>query len=470
VLSYSKFIYSKFEDAKIIKLLKGLIKNIKKTKPSPKNTIEPTLIPRAEHTISRQDIHPNALKVLYRLHSGGYGAYLVGGCVRDLLLGYHPKDFDIATNATPDEVRRLFKNCRLIGKRFRLAHIVFGRDIIEVATFRTHHENAEEQQHARMEKGMIIRDNVYGTIEDDVCRRDFTINALYYNIADFTVVDYTHAMQDIHDRVLRIIGDPEKRFHEDPVRLIRAIRFAGKLNLTIHIDTEAHIPKLSYLLANVSSARLFQEILKLFEGGALLNTFKLLEKYNLLEQLFPLTAESFKHPVAAKLIETSLLNTDQRVDAEKSVSPAFLFAVCLWHPIQAMAKREEANGLPVYVAHEKAIQIVLKKQTERLAIPRQLQVSIRDICFLQHRFLQRHGVRPFRVFEHPRFRAAYDLLFLRTEAGEDTKALLNWWTEFQTATLERREQLIKEVSHSRPGKKRRKPRKFQKNKAVIKSD
>lgn len=391
---------------------------------------------------------------------------MVGGCVRDLLLGHHPKDFDIATDAHPEEVRKLFRNCRLIGKRFRLAHIVFGRDIIEVATFRAHHHNASEQ-HGHTRHGMIVRDNVYGTIEEDAERRDFSINALYYNIADFSVVDYVSGMQDIKTRTLRMIGDPEKRYLEDPVRLLRAVRFVGKLNLTISPETEMHIVHLSYLLQNVSSARLFQEVLKFFQEGELLNTFNLLQKYKLFEKLFPQTAGGLHHPKIAKLIELALSNTDQRLDADKTVSPAFLFSVFLWHPIQVQAEHEAESGLPHYVAFEKAIHVVIKKQTEQLAIPRLLQVSIRDICFLQFRFTQRHGMRPHRVLEHPRYRAAYDLLMLRAKADESVRELYDWWTKFYETDPAQRDRLIREFSHANPSKKRRKPRKKRFKKPAI---
>lgn len=289
---------------------------------------EPQIIVRNGHTISRQFINPNALKVLYRLHHAGFGAYLVGGCVRDLLFNHPPKDYDIATNARPEEIKKLFRNCRLIGKRFRLAHIVFGKEIIEVATFRAHHEKAEAEHHARMNKGMIVRDNVFGNISDDAWRRDFTINALYYNIADFSVVDYVQGMQDIQSKTLRILGDPETRYQEDPVRLLRAVRIMGKLNLNISPETEEPIIRLSHLLQRVSSARLFQEILKFFSEGNLLTTFRLLEKYKLFAQLFPHTAEIIHHHADAKqLIEVALMNTDTRLREKKTVSPAFLFAV-----------------------------------------------------------------------------------------------------------------------------------------------
>lgn len=405
-------------------------------------------------------ISHSALKVLYRLNSAGYSAYLVGGCVRDLLLDKQPKDFDIATDALPEEIRKLFRNCRLIGKRFRLAHIVFGKEIIEVATFRTGHQEGQEK-HGHTHEGMIIRDNMYGAIEDDVWRRDFTVNSLYYNIADFSIVDYTGGMADLKANMLRMIGDPVQRFHEDPVRLLRAVRFMGKLGLQISPETEKPLQDLSHLLANVSPARLYQEVLKFFQEGATLNTFKLFQQYRLFAQLFPQTAEALsKHPEAVKLIEAALHSTDQRLESGKSVSPAFLFAAFLWHPILNQVIHAQKGGLPPHVAYEKALKSVLRNQTSSLTIPRHLIVTIQEICFLQHRFTCRYGSAPYRLLDHPRFRAGYDLLLLRSAAGEPTSELSDWWTEFYYGNPEQREALMKAVSHANPKKKRRrrKPR------------
>lgn len=444
---------------KIIKLLKGFLKRLAKEQPSAKKHIQPTIIPRNEHNISRADINPNALKVLYRLHGAGFGAYLVGGCVRDLLFGCRPKDFDIATNAHPEQVRKLFKNCRLIGRRFRLAHVVFGKDIIEVATFRTSHEKAHEQHGKSSHEGMIIRDNVYGTIEDDVWRRDFTINALYYNIADFSVVDYTTGMADIKHKLLRIIGNPEQRFNEDPVRLLRAVRFLGKLNLHVSPETEKLLNQLSHLLQNVSPARLFQEVLKLFQEGATVSTIKLMQKYRFLEQLFPQTAHSLKEPETQRLLDEALASTDSRVKEGKTVSPAFLLAVFLWRPVLQQAMRLQAEKLPFFVALEQALQIVLSTQTKQLAMPRTLIVSIREICMLQHHFTFRHGSRPYRTLEHQRFRAGYDLLLLRAKAGEPVADVAEWWTAFHLGDHAQREKLLK--SGSKPTLKKR-PRRSRK--------
>lgn len=434
-------------------MLKGFLKRLGKEQPSVKKH-QPTIIPRQAHSISRADINPNALKVLYRLHGGGYEAYLVGGCVRDLLFGYRPKDFDIATNAHPEEVRKLFKNCRLIGKRFRLAHIVFGKDIIEVATFRTHHEKAHEKQAKSSHHGMILRDNVYGTIEDDVWRRDFTINALYYNIADFSVVDFTGGMQDIKHKLLRIIGNPEQRFTEDPVRLLRAVRFLGKLKLHVSPETEKLLNQMSHLLQHVSPARLFQEVLKLFHEGATVSTFQLLEKYHFLEYLFSQTQERLHQPETRKLLDEALASTDARVQEGKTVSPAFLLAVLLWRPVLQQASRLQAEKLPFFVALEQALHIVLNDQTKQLAMPRTLVVSIREICILQHHFNYRHGSKPYRTLEHPRFRAAYDLLLLREKSGEMVKEMTEWWTAFHLGDHAQREALLKNGSKPNYSKRR----------------
>lgn len=401
------------------------------------------VIPRAEHRISRNDINPHALKVLYRFHNEGYSAFLVGGCVRDLLLGRHPKDFDIATDASPEEGRRLFKNSRIIGRRFRLLHVVFGQETIEVATFRKHHENAAAHEAQTSHQGMLLRDNVYGSIEDDAWRRDFSINALYYNIADFTLIDYTGGMQDLETLTLRIIGDPDARFHEDPVRLLRAVRFMGKLQLGVSPETEASMLKLSHLLESVSSARLFQEVLKLFQEGATFATVSLLQKYSLFEQLFPQTAALLTKENNKKLLELALQSTDARAQEDKSISPAFLFAVFLWHPVVAETLRYEEEGLPPAIAIEKAIQAVLREQTKKLAVPRRMLMTVREICLLQYRFVNRTGKKAFRLLTHPRFRASYDLLILRHQAGEAIQELSLWWQQFYISNETEQQYMVK---------------------------
>lgn len=372
------------------------------------NLLLMNVIPRPQHILSRQAINPNALKVLYRLHRSGYAAYLVGGCVRDLLLGRNPKDFDIATDAHPEQVRKLFRNCLLIGRRFRLAHILFGKDVIEVATFRAPHDEAHTHK-----EGMVLRDNVYGTIEDDAWRRDFTVNALYYNIADFSVVDYMNGMEDLQASRLRIIGDPIQRYQEDPVRILRAVRLAGKLHFTLSPETAEPIKKLSSLLQHVSTARLYQEVVKFFQEGKSLPIFKLLREYSLFQPLFPQVAEHVENATVLAFLEKILADTDHRIEDDKNISAAFLLAVFLWHPIHYLVTQFEEQGEELYFAYQRAIQHVLNKQKETLALPRNIQMAIRDICMLQHR-MDKHG-EPFSksILRHPRYRAAYDLWLMR---------------------------------------------------------
>ncbi len=297
---------------------------------------QPTIIPRAEHSVSRDNIDDTALRVLYRLHKAGYRAMLVGGGVRDLLLGHAPKDFDIATDAHPEQVKKLFSNSRLIGRRFRLAHVFFGREIIEVATFRASQldetQGDEDVDREHDTSGRILRDNVYGQLDDDVWRRDFTVNALYYDIANFSIVDYTDAMNDVKNKVMRLIGDPRTRYREDPVRMLRAIRFAAKLDFTIHPDSEQPIYELGHLLADIPPARLYEEVLKLFHSGKGVITLQLLRKYDLLQYLFKAADETLKqsNETFEAFIHLALESTDKRINQGKPVTPAFLFAAMLW--------------------------------------------------------------------------------------------------------------------------------------------
>src|SRR5690554_6525789 len=297
---------------------------------------QPRILTRDQHSVSRKDISEAALKVLYRLHNAGFQAYLVGGCVRYLLLGLHPKDFDVTTNATPEQIRKLFRNCRLVGRRFRLAHVVFGREIIEVATFRGHHDSADSDDSIKVGKqdaeGMLLRDNVYGSIEEDAQRRDFTINALYYNVTRGTIHDYVNGVQDIRNQRVRLIGNPVQRYQEDPVRMLRAVRFAAKLDFEIEPHTAAPIAELAELLYDIPAARLFDEVLKLFLGGQGERTFDLLLEYDLFAPLFPDTDEAIDEQpeYTLKLIRQALRNTDQRINEGRPVTPAFLFAALLW--------------------------------------------------------------------------------------------------------------------------------------------
>ncbi|MBL4850692.1 MAG: polynucleotide adenylyltransferase PcnB [Gammaproteobacteria bacterium] len=413
------------------------------------------IIARSQHQVSRKHISDNALKVLSRLRRAGYDAYLVGGCVRDLLIGKLPKDFDVSTNAHPEQVKDVFKNCRLIGRRFRLAHIYFGREVIEVATFRApHHQEGESLQH---EDGRILRDNVYGTEEEDAWRRDFTVNALYYDIADFSIRDHVGAMADIESRTLRMIGEPSERYKEDPVRMLRAIRFAAKLDFTIEPATQAPIKELGSMLKDIPSSRLFDELLKLFHGASAVKTFQLLRDYDLLRYLFPLTDDYFKHnrdSDAERLVIASLTNTDARIAEGKSVTPAFLFAAMLWGPMLAELDRM-SDKVPQYQAIQIAADQLLATQLQYTSIPRRFSVMMREIWQLQSRFETRWGKRPWRLLAHPRFRAAYDFLVLRANAGEVEPELATWWTEFQECDEIQQKKMLKK--NDGPKKRRRKP-------------
>jgi poly(A) polymerase len=389
------------------------------------------IIPRDQHVISRANISKAALRVLYRLHDAGYAAYLVGGAVRDLLLGLRPKDFDVATDATPDEVKKLFRNCRLIGRRFRLAHVVFGPEIIEVATFRGTGEEGEGDRH--IVDGRIVRDNIWGTIEEDALRRDFRVNALYYDIGDFSVRDYVGGMQDLHDRVLRLIGDPEVRYHEDPVRMLRAARLAGKLDMRIDAAAAAPFESLGPLLADAAPARLFDESLKMFLAGNGLKSFRMLEQCGLLKFLFPATARALKRGDAAlrSLVEQGLANTDARISEGKSVTPAFLFAVLLWGEVRDEARLGIERGLDGPEAWSRAAAKVVGEQCQRVAIPRRFTFTMEEIWSLQPRFEQVQRKRVFRLMAHPRFRAAFDFLLLRADESPAMRELGQWWAHAQ---------------------------------------
>ncbi|MCG8489263.1 MAG: polynucleotide adenylyltransferase PcnB [Chromatiales bacterium] len=421
------------------------------------------LIPRNDHNISRANISNNAVKVLTRLSKSGYEAYLVGGGVRDLLLGREPKDFDVATNARPEEVKQVFNNCRLIGRRFRLAHVHFGREIIEVATFRSNRK-ATEAGDRQVENGMILRDNVYGTLEEDAQRRDFTINALYYNIDDFSVVDFADGMSDLQQGVIRLLGDVESRYREDPVRLLRAIRFAAKLGFVIEPATEAPIAKFAPLLEDVPSARLYEEVLKLFLGGAALESFEKLRHYELFGQLFPATEEALSHedhefPIT--FVNRGMANTDDRLSQGKSVTPAFLFAVLLWEPVRLRAERLEAEGVHPLEALQNAAADVLSDQAKHVSIPKRFSYPMRDIWQLQARFTQRQGKRPQRLASHPKFRAAYDFLLLRAESGEVDRELADWWTIYQQANGEEKATMTEQGKRGRGRRRRRRRKKTQ---------
>lgn len=418
-------------------------------------------IPRDQHNVSRSAISEPAKKVLSRLNNAGYEAYLVGGGVRDILLGGKPKDFDIATNATPEEVHDLFRNSRLIGRRFRIVHVLFGREVIEVTTFRGNAAEAEEDSdedddRRTSEHGLLLRDNVYGNQEEDALRRDFTVNALYYCIRDFTVVDFANGIEDLNNRQMRLIGDPETRYREDPVRMLRAVRFAAKLGFDIEPETEAPIRQLAPLLTHIPPARLFEEVLKLFSAGYGEATYNLLSEYNLLAPLFPETVQAINNGQSDELVRKALRNTDARIAQGKSVTPYFLFAAMLWPALQAEWRKRQDNGEPIQPALHQAIAKIIGRQVQATSIPKRFSGPMKEIWELQMRLPRRQGKRAFVTMSHPRFRAAYDFLLVREESGEIEPGLGEWWTEFQELDERGQERMLTQLGSDGPKKRRRK--------------
>lgn len=405
---------------------------------------DPIIVPRPEHDISRKQISQNALNVLYTLKDAGFDAYLVGGCVRDLLLGHEPKDFDVATNALPEQVHSLFRRSRLIGRRFKLVHVRFGRDVIEVATFRA----APAANGDVDAQGRIVQDNVYGTLEQDAWRRDFTVNALYYNIRDFSIIDYTGGIADLNAGLIRLIGDVETRYREDPVRMLRALRFVAKLGLQVDAQTEQGIFDWGRLLKDIPPARLFDETLKLYLSGNAAVTHELLCHYGLFDHMYPQTAallhlEENNYP--RTLLMKALENTDSRIAANKPVTPAFLFAAILWEPARQRMQLLMDNGLPEIPAMQRAASEVITEQIQRVAIPKRYSLVTRDIWTLQPRLIKRQGKRAFKSLLHPKFRAAYDFLALRSDAGEPLAELVDWWTRFQEVSATDQQTMVQEL-------------------------
>ncbi len=401
------------------------------------------IVANSDYHIAHDRISSESLRVIEQLQDAGFQAYLVGGCVRDLLLDKTPKDFDVATDALPEDIKSLFPNCRLIGRRFRLAHVFFGRHIIEVATFRAQAEEETESQHTS-EEGLIVRDNIYGTLEEDVWRRDFTINALYYDPNHSRLIDYAQGLADLKAKILRIMGQPENRYREDPVRMLRAIRFAAKLDFSIEDDSQHHIKQLQHLLGYVSPARLYDEVLKMFHYGQAFATFELLKEYKLLEWLFPQTIDCFKEADfnTEILLGHMLKNTDERVLIDKPVTPAFLFIVFLWHPMHLLLQSKKLSNQRFVDAFDEATQQVLQHQRQHTVIPKRFLHMILDVWWMQSQLENRERFHPRRLMSHPKFRAAYDFLVLRARIGEASQDLADWWTDFQKVEHEQQEEML----------------------------
>ena len=435
------------------------------TEPQP--SAGPTIVPRPEHNLSRDGISSNALKVLYRLKNTGHQAFLVGGGVRDLLLGLNPKDFDVATDAHPEEIRKLFRNSRLIGRRFRLAHVRFGREVIEVVTFRSSASGITgDRQHS--DSGRILRDNVYGTIDEDIWRRDFTVNALYYNITDFSIWDYTSGMADVASRTMRLIGDPRTRYREDPVRMLRAVRLAAKLDFEIAKDSASPIRELGKLLRDVPPARLYDETIKLFQSGHAVRSLELLQEFDLLRYLFPHTATAINSDQTGKVLKfiyEGLTNTDRRVQEDEPVTPMFLYAIMLWYPILDLAQRirigEKSSEIEALLD---ACDELVAEQQAYTSYPRRFSIPMKDVLVMQRRFENRRGVRAHRLLNHKCFRAAYDFLLLRAHCKETDSELAEWWTEVQTLSLRAQREAFS-LERQRSSKRRRASRQERKPRA-----
>ena len=420
----------------------------------------PEIHSREHHDISRRDMSRAALNVLYGLNKGGFEAYLVGGCLRDILNGVTPKDFDVVTNATPEEVQKLFRRARVIGRRFKIVHVYFGQDVIEVATFRALSEPDEREE---SEHGMILRDNIYGSIEEDALRRDFTLNALYYNIENFALYDFMGSLDDIREKRIRIIGDPERRYREDPVRMLRAARFAAKMQFELEPETEKPIHQLGLSLHQVPAPRMFDEVLKLFLTGHALASMKSLQQLGLLEILIP---EAGKHlhdasigPVWHRLIERACINTDKRIAENRPVTPAFLFAVLLWPAVVARTEKHLQHGIPFAPARQKAAGQVIHNQNEITAIPKRFAQVIREIWDMQLRLDKRQGRHAEVLVADSRFRAGYDFLLLREECGEIEPGLGDWWTRYQREEEHGRMEMVRQLGRAdAPAKKKRRRR------------
>ena len=412
-------------------------------------------VERAEHGLAREAISPSAAKVCAVLREAGFQAYVVGGAVRDLLLGIEPKDFDVATDARPEQVKPLFRRALIIGRRFRLVHVMMGAETVEVSTFRAADpDTAEKDEHGR-----VLRDNVFGTQAEDARRRDFSVNALYYDPATEEVVDFHGGLADLKKRVLRVIGDPETRYREDPVRMLRAVRLAAKLGLTLDPATREPIRRLAPLMERVPPARLFDEMLKLLLSGHASACLRQLREVGLHKGLLPLLDVILEQPLGERFVTLALAQTDERVLTDRPVSPAFLFAALLWHEVLAAWKAREARGERSIPALESAMDEVLDTQCAKLAITRRLTATMREIWGMQPRFEMRSGQRPYRLIESPRFRMAYDFLALRAASGEVPAEFEAWWRAFHSADAETRKAMLLPETGARKRRRRRRRKK-----------
>ena len=416
---------------------------------------EPQVIPFEQHGVAQERISPCARKVVLGLQEAGFATFVVGGAVRDLLLDLEPKDYDVATSATPEEVKAVFRRSRIIGRRFRLVHVMCGQETVEVSTFRGAAAGDDEDQ-VRDEHGRILRDNVFGSQAEDAVRRDFTVNALFYDPATQQILDYCGGFTDLRKRVIRMIGKAEERYREDPVRMLRAVRLAAKVGGHIEPRSRAPIRALAPLIQNVSSSRLFEEMLKLLVSGHATECLLQLRSEGLAHGLLPLLDVILEQPMGERFVMLALTKTDERVREDKPVSPAFLFAALLWHEVLAAWKKLEADGMKPIPALQQAMEDVVAVQIEKLAIPRRYTTDMKEIWGLQPRLLNRAGRRPYKLLEHPRLRAGFDFLELRAESGEVDREVVDWWAQFQSAGEEERARML--LPDKGGGKRRRRRR------------
>jgi len=426
-----------------------------------------------EHSLNPKVLCNRALEVVRVLQDNHFEAYLVGGCIRDLLLGLNPKDFDVATNAEPHEVKHLFRRSRIVGRRFQIVHVQFGRTLIEVTTFRSNStkiNNLSKNKNRRLQQsasGLLTRDNVFGSIKDDASRRDLTINALYYDPVKNTIHDFSQGLKDLDDRTIRIIGDPATRYREDPVRLLRVARFAAKLGFNVDSKTLEPMAKMAENLSHVSAPRMFDETLKLFMSGQGLASFKLLAEYGLFAQIVPQASRLIEQGdhFATRIVEQALTNTDLRIRSKKRVTPAFIYAALLWPSVQKIALDYQKQGHSPSLALNKAASEVIGNQIPITAIPRRFTVVMREIWSLQLMLPKRGGNRAKRLSEHQRFRAAYDFTLLREQAGENLNGLGDWWTTYQEASEDKQQEMVEVLASDGPRKRRSRRRKHQKTDA-----
>lgn len=438
-------------------MIRRLINKVFGKKPAP----GPRILPQEAHGIRREQVQSCALKTTRSLREAGYAAFIVGGAVRDLLLGREPKDFDVATDATPDEVKRVFRRARLIGRRFQIVHVYCGSDLIEVTTFRAatpQVEDDEDESRVTGEDGMLLRDNVFGNQEEDAARRDFTVNALYYDPEKQEVWDWHGGFEDARKKVLRMIGDPAQRFREDPVRMLRAARFAAKLEFHIDPATRAPIAELAPMLERIPASRLFDEMMKLLLSGHAERGVRQLRAEGLHHGVLPMLDAILDDPDRQKFIHAALHDTDERIRQGHSASPAFMLACLLWYDMQAEWRRNKDTGQSAQPALYDAMDVVLERQRDALAFPRRFDGTIKEIWALQSRFEQRSGARPYRLLDHPRFRAGYDFLLIRARGGDASKELSDWWTRFQDADTDEQSRMLLPTQSGDAKRKRRRRR------------